>query len=652
MLVEAGSKVEVDRDPVRGSPLYILVLKKDGSRMLLDHPAVAGDDWVEARILYCTDELARKYMLDLTAHLIQAAVKKKYPHYLQAGFEIRGGEARVDFYTYDKPFELSEAEEIAREAESIALNSRLSCRVLGLKDALRETLELREPLLYEYLSSVKLESASIVSIDGFKTICPNTLHPSSMRSVRIIRVTNTSMTHWRGVEGGLKLYSIHVTSFPSKQDEELFKELRRQAELRDHVHLGREMDLFITTPTVGAGLILWTPRGAMARRVIEDFIYKIHLLRGYKPVVTPHIASGELFRISGHLEHFRQNMFLFDVEGRLYAIKPMNCPFHIMILKRRRYSYRDLPVRFFELGTVYRFERAGTLHGLTRVRGLTQDDAHIFMREDQIETEILGVLELLRDIYSSFGVTDYSFKLSTRGPEKEGYMGSPEVWEKAEEALENALRKHGVPYTVEEGEAAFYGPKIDVYLKDALGREWQCGTIQLDFNLPERFNLTYIDADNREKRMVMVHRAILGSIERFMGVMLEYYAGRLPLWVAPVQAVVLPVEESSREQVEYAENVYKQLLNAGVRAEILTEGRLNSRLREARRIRAPLIIVVGRREVSEKTLTVTVIRYGEDERKMYKPREERVEFKSTIELLEWINREVERQTKGVIRIRV
>ncbi len=645
-----GEKIALKPSPALGSPLYAIVRKKDGSEEVVEHPFVVGDDWEEARVLYYGDDDGKEMLLDMLAHVLQAAVKSIFPHYLLAGHEVRGDEARVDFYTYNKPFTSEELDAIRARAEELASRMRVSASVMSRDEALKVIADWGEPLLYEQVYSGEWKSVALIEMNGFRTVCPRTLHPPSASAVSIIRITNTSMVHWMGEEKGLRLYRIHATCFPSIEDEKLYLEWRRQVELRDHVLLGKEMDLFLTSPLIGAGLILWTPNGARMRRVLEEYVYKLHIMRGYQPVVTPHVASGELFKTSGHLQHFRENMFLFEIEGRLHAIKPMNCPFHIMILKRKKYSYRDLPVRYFELGTVYRYERAGTLHGLTRVRGLTQDDAHIFLREDQIESEILGVLELIREMYSSFGIRNYRFKLSVRGEDKEGYMGSPEVWEKAEEALEKALRKHGISFVKEEGEAAFYGPKIDVYLKDSLGREWQCGTIQLDFNLPERFDLTYTDADNKERRMVMIHRAVLGSIERFLGVLMEYYAGRLPLWLAPIQAVVLPVEESSAEQHEYARKVHEHLLNAGVRAELLVEGRLNGRLRKARKMRVPLIIVVGRREVKSGSLSVTMIRYGEDEKGMYKPVEEKTSFSSPQELVDWIRKEVERQTNGVIKL--
>jgi len=385
------------------------------------------------------------------------------------------------------------------------------------------------------------------------------------------------------------------------------------------------------------------------RRALEEYIVKLHQRRGYQLVATPHIASTDLFQISGHLSHYRQNMFLFTLDDKEHAIKPMNCPFHILILKRKKWSYKELPVRYFEMGNVYRYERAGTLHGLTRVRGFVIDDAHIFAREDQIEQEISQVLSLIREIYEAMGLKDYRFTLSLRDPsDRKSYMGSDEIWEHAESSLENALKKLGLSYTKSIGDAAFYGPKIDVIFRDSLGREWQAATIQLDFNLPVRFDLTYTDRDNSEKRMVIIHRAVLGSMERFIGLLLEQYAGRVPFWLSPIQVAVLPVEESDERQSNRAREIYEKLVSTGIRAVLLSDGRLNPRLREARTMRVPLIAFVGEKEIKSGGISAKFITYGEDEKRRFYPKEESISFENDEELLKWVKETISKQTNGIL----
>jgi len=361
---------------------------------------------------------------------------------------------------------------------------------------------------------------------------------------------------------------------------------------------------------IGPGLAVWHPKGAITRKIIEDFLKEVHLKHGYQLVYSPHIAYAGLWSISGHLNFYKEYMYTFDKEGITHVIKPMNCPFHILIYKSRTRSYRELPIRYFELGTVYRFERSGTLHGLMRARGFTQDDAHIFCTKDQLEDEIVGILDLMEKLLSAFGFKEYRVELSTWDPNHpEDYMGSKEIWVYAQQALSSALDRKGYKYKVMLGEAAFYGPKIDVKLVDSIGREWQCSTIQLDFNLPERFNVNYIGQDGREHRVVMIHRALLGSIERFFGILIEHYSGRLPLWLAPIQARVVPV---SSKNMEYARKVLSELLSRGVRADISGErGTLNYRIRESELEKIPIIRVVGRKEEETETVSVRVWGIGD-----------------------------------------
>jgi threonyl-tRNA synthetase len=336
-----------------------------------------------------------------------------------------------------------------------------------------------------------------------------------------------------------------------------------EAERRDHRLLGKQLDLYHIDEEVGAGLPLWHPKGALVRKIIEDFWREAHLANGYEMVMIPHIASVELWKTSGHWDFYRENMYSpMDIEGQEYIVKPMNCPGHIKIYKSRTRSYRELPIRWAELGTVYRYERSGVLHGLLRVRGFTQDDAHLFCRPDQLEDEILGVIKFVLYMLGTFGFDEYEVYLSTR-PEKS--VGSDEHWQQATEALKTSLEKSGLKYEIDPGEGVFYGPKIDMKIRDALGRAWQCTTIQVDFNLPERFDVTYVGEDNKEHRPIMIHRALLGSLERFMGCLIEHYAGAFPLWLAPVQVAILPIADRHRD---YAKQVASLLTKYGIRVEL------------------------------------------------------------------------------------
>ncbi|MEM4475578.1 MAG: threonine--tRNA ligase, partial [Fervidicoccaceae archaeon] len=542
----------------------------------------------------------------------------------------------------------SVADKIAEETRSILSSGEALFQVIPKEEVLERLKQAGEPFLYKRAREATGPLLTLVRCGesvGFseELIDGRASYPNS-----VVTASNVSRVHWLGEATGIIMERVHLTGYPSAADEKLYEQRLEEIRARDHVELVRRMDLCVFEQSVGAGLVLWAPAGATMRRTIEEYLYRLHMLRGYQPVVTPHVVAADLYKVSGHLELFRENMFVFEHEGRTHVVKPMNCPLHIAIVKRKRWSYKDLPLRYFELGTVYRFERGGTLHGLVRVRGMTQDDAHIFAREDQIEEEVERVLDLLQEVYEAFGVTEYFFKLSLRDPSSlSKYLGDEELWREAERALEAALKARGASFSIDLGGAAFYGPKIDVVLRDSLEREWQCGTIQLDFNLPRRFGLTYTDASGGERYMVMIHRALIGTIERFAGILLEYYAGRVPLWVAPLQVAILPVEEENEEQLSYAKHVAEELKARRVRAEVFSEGRLSARIRAARSSRVPMIAVVGEREVSSRTLSVTRIRYGVDERRRYAPREERFEA-TPEELASMIIEETKRATRGVM----
>ncbi|HEU97640.1 MAG TPA: threonine--tRNA ligase [Fervidicoccus fontis] len=642
--VSPGFKVDLKLDNNLGSSVFLLVITGEKKRKVVRIPARISGEWEKAEILYFFTKKGSEIFLDTVAHVIEVAIKRLFSSAKLAGFSLKDGEVRVDFYLEDKDFSREDAEKVVSIAKEIAKKERIEVIEANAEEELRKRGEDLLASLSKTMSSPKL-----LSIGGILTICDSDLHPEVLGEIEEMRLANLSVSHWQGREDSLLLNSIHVAAFPTKHDKKIFDERREEAEKRDHVKLGKEMDIFLTSSLTGAGLILWAPNGAAMRRALDEYIVKLHQKRGYQLVATPHIATTDLFQISGHLSHYRQNMFLFTLDEKEHAIKPMNCPFHILILKRKKWSYKELPVRYFEMGNVYRYERAGTLHGLTRVRGFVIDDAHIFVREDQIEQEISQILSLIQEIYSAMGLREYRFTLSLRDPsDKKSYMGSDEIWEHAESSLEKALENMGLTFTKSIGDAAFYGPKIDVIFRDSLGREWQAATIQLDFNLPERFDLTYMDKDNSEKRMVIIHRAILGSMERFIGLMLEQYAGRVPFWLAPIQVAVLPVEESSEVQVKKSKEIYETLVAEGVRTMLFTEGRLNSRLREVRMLRIPLVAVLGEKEIKSGGVSAKYITYGEDDRHRFSPKEEELEFPSFEEMLKWIKSTISKQTNGIL----
>ena len=415
------------------------------------------------------------------------------------------------------------------------------------------------------------------------------------------KLLSTAAAYWRGDERRPMLQRIYGTAWKNKTQLEAYLQRLREIEKRDHRRLGVELDLFSTVPDqVGGGLILWHPKGGLIRTIIEDFARQQHLQGGYEIVYTPHIGRKRLWETSGHLDFYRENMYSpMDIEGQEYYLKPMNCPFHIMIYRSRRRSYRELPMRLAEWGTVYRFERSGVLHGLMRVRGFTQDDAHIFCTPEQVEDEIKRVLDFSLDMLEAFGFQEFDLYVSTR-PEK--YVGDPAQWDVATEALKRAVESRGLAYEVKEGEGAFYGPKIDIDIKDALGRAWQCTTIQFDFNLPERFDLTFVGEDGREHRPYMVHRALLGSMERFFGVLIEHYGGAFPVWLAPVQAVLIPITD---RHVPYAQEVARQLRAADLRVQVDDRSeRMSAKIRDAQLQKIPYMLIVGDREAEAGTVAV------------------------------------------------
>jgi threonyl-tRNA synthetase len=441
-----------------------------------------------------------------------------------------------------------------------------------------------------------VDSVGIYRTGDFTDLCrgPHVPHSGWLKATRLLRVAGV---YWRGDERNQQLQRIYGTAWFKKEEVDAYLERLAEAEKRDHRRLGRELDLFSVSEELGGGLVLWHPRGGLVRTLIEDHWRQAHREGGYDQVFSPHIALRSLWETSKHVDFYADGMYApMVVDERPFQLKPMNCPYHILIYKSHPRSYRELPLRFAELGTVYRYERSGVLHGLLRVRGFTQDDAHIFCRPDQIEDEIGRVVDFSMDMFRTFGFEDVNIYLSTR-PEKA--IGAEEEWRAAEATLDEQLRKRGIDVVINPGDGAFYGPKIDMKVLDALGREWQCATVQFDWHQPRNFELEYIGEDGERHMPVMVHRALLGSIERFFGVLVEHYAGHFPLWLAPVQCEIVPVQDNVPEVVELAQSIAARLAGAGLRAEVSVKPgeRMGARLRDARLRRIPYIVVVGKRDV-------------------------------------------------------
>lgn len=445
--------------------------------------------------------------------------------------------------------------------------------------------------------------------DTFEDLCRGPhLEDTGQINPQGFKLTSIAGAYWRGDEQRPQLQRIYGTAWPTKDELDQYLWRLEEARKRDHRKLGKELDLFSVSDDVGPGLILWHPKGAMIRGIVEEFARRAHIENGYDWVYSPHVGRAMLWEMSGHLGFYSDNMFAaMDIEGEAYYAKPMNCPFHIQIYKSHLRSYRDLPIRYAENGTVYRFERSGVLHGLTRVRGFTQDDAHIFCRPDQIEEEISRALAFSLYVLRTFGLTDFKAYLSTR-PAK--FVGDPERWDQANAALRRALAAHAdIPYQVDEGGGAFYGPKIDLKVNDALEREWQLSTIQFDFNLPERFSMEYIGEDGQAHQPYMVHRALLGSMERFFGVLIEHYAGAFPLWLAPVQAVIIPITD---RHVAYAEEVGARLQAHDLRVEIdQSKDRMQAKIRRAQLQKVPYMLIIGDKE-READAAAVRLRSGDD----------------------------------------
>jgi threonyl-tRNA synthetase len=536
-----------------------------------------------------------------SAHIMAEAVLELFG---ESDIKVAIGPSTSDGFYYDfdrkEPFSPEDFEAIEAKVKEIAAAALpFEKEVVSKSKAIQYFEERGEVYKVELLNEIEDDTVSFYKQGNFVDLCrgPHIPHSGLLRAFKMIRLAGA---YWRGDEKNPMLQRLYGTAFfdPKALKKYLFQ--IEEAKKRDHRKLGKELDLFTISDQVGPGLILWQPKGALARKLIEDYWKEEHYRNSYELLYTPHIAKRDLWATSGHLDFYGEDMFSpMEIDDVSYQLKPMNCPFHIAIYQSKKRSYREFPIRWCELGTVYRYERTGALQGLMRVRGFTQDDAHIFCLPEQLEDEIFNIIDLNLHILKTFGFSEYDIYLSTQ-PEK--FVGSEENWSKATEALKRALEKKGLNYEVDPGEGVFYGPKIDIKIKDVLGRSWQCSTIQVDFNLPERFQISYTAADGKDHQPIMIHRALMGSLERFFGILIEHYAGAFPLWMAPVQAKILNITDN---QLDYTENVFKELRQAEVRIEKDTRNeKLNYKIREAQLAKIPYMLIIGDKEVEEQKVTV------------------------------------------------
>ena len=533
-----------------------------------------------------------------TAHVMAAAICRIYPNVkLDIGPPTSEGfYYDMDLDTRITPDDFEKIEKVMQEI--INEDHPFEYREVTREEAVKILSE--QPYKIERLSDIpKDEIISFYKCGEFNDLCRGT-HIQSTGKIKSFKISHVSGSYYRGKETNPMLQRLYGTAFFNPKDMRQYLKQIEEAKKRDHRKLANELDLFSISETVGPGLVNWHPKGARIRSIIEDFWKKEHFRNGYELLYTPHVGKSALWETSGHLDFYREGMYAaMDVDGQEYFTKPMNCPFHIEIYKSGLRSYRELPLRWAELGTVYRYEKAGTLHGLFRVRGFTQDDAHIFCTTEQIENEIIEVIRFCNFIWKTFGFTEVKAYLSTR-PEKA--VGDEERWDQAINSLEKAINAEGLPYEIDEGGGAFYGPKIDLKIKDAIGREWQTSTIQFDFNLPERFDLKYIGEDGKSHQPYMVHRALFGSLERFFGILTEHYAGGFPVWLSPEQVRIIPVTD---EHKEYALNVEKQLKSNDIRTKTdIKPGKLNGKIKNAQLEKIPYMVIIGEKEIEKQNISI------------------------------------------------
>jgi len=612
-LLPAGS-TSLDLAATIGSRLAAATVAASIDGELCD-ATVPLTDGQAVRIVTAESDEGRHVVRHSTAHVMAQAVVRLFP-----GAKFTIGPAIEDGFYYDfelpggRTFTEDDLEAVAEEMRNIVAADQSFVRSeVGVDEALRMFAD--QPYKCEILTRVvagaadgsddgEVSGGGVVSVyrntETFVDLCKGPHVPSTGR-LGHFALMKVAGAYWRGNERGPMLQRIYGTAWESAKALEAHVQRLEEAEKRDHRRLAVEMDLLSFPDALGGGLAVWHPRGAIVRKLMEDYSRRRHLEGGYQFVYTPHLANSRLFETSGHLDFYRDGMYpAMEMDNGTYYPKPMNCPMHCLIFRERQRSYRELPLRLFELGTVYRYERAGTLHGLLRTRGFTQDDSHIYCTEEQLTDEIASLLDFIVSVLRAFGFEEFEFNLSTRNPGKS--VGSDEIWERATSALRDAMDRHGVQYAVKAGDAAFYGPKIDIDVRDAIGRKWQLSTIQCDFNHPERFDLEYVGSDNVRRRPIMLHRALFGSVERFFGVLIEHYGGAFPVWLAPVQARVLGV---TSEHDGYAESVRNALVAAGFRADwVAADEQLGKRIRSAKMDRLPYVLVVGADDVRDGTVGV------------------------------------------------
>jgi threonyl-tRNA synthetase len=556
----------------------------------------------ELELIDFSSEQGQKIYWHSTSHVMATAVKKLFPD-----VKVAIGPAIDQGFYYDfetkKPFSTEDLEKIEKEMKKI-IEQDLSFERMTMKkdEVIKFFQERNESYKVELAKEIPDQEISLYQSGDFVDLCLGP-HIPKTGYVKAFKLLSVAGAYWRGDEHKPMLSRIYGISFPTDKGLKEYIEKIEEAKKRDHRRLGTELELFSIVEQAGAGLVLWHPKGALIKRLIEEYWIKEHVASSYQIVSTPHISRGKLYKISGHYDFYKENMFTLPVVNEEYVLRPMNCPGHILIYQSKVRSYKDLPIKYAELGTVYRKELSGTLHGLLRVRGITIDDAHIFCMPDQIEDELVKVLQLAMKMLNKFGFERFNIDLSVRDPnKKEKYLGNDEDWHRAEQGLIRALQRNNLEYTRREGEAVFYGPKIDVKLLDALGREWQATTIQFDFNLPGRFDIQYMDKDGMHKQVVVIHRAIYGSLERFIGCLIEHYSGAFPLWLAPVQVVVMPI---TNKEDKYAQDIYQKCLKKGLRVELSEKSeKISYRIREAEVNKVPYILVVGKKEVEQDTVSL------------------------------------------------
>ena len=548
----------------------------------------------EVSPIYFDSKEGKSIFWHSTSHLMAHAVKLLFPDVkLAIGPSIDEG----FYYDFDLKQSLTDKdlEKIEEKMHELTKkNLPIVHKFLSRKEVENYFNEKGENYKLEILTEVPDEKISVYEQDGFRDLCLGP-HIPNLGMIKAFKLLSVAGAYWKGDEHNVMLQRIYGISFLTQEELDVYIVKVEDAKRRDHRKLGPQLGLFLFSEQLGPGLMLWTPKGAIMRRTIEDYWINTHYKAGYQVIYTPHIARGHLWETSGHFSYYKENMFTLMIEKEEYALKPMNCPGHILIYQSAVRSYRELPIRYAELGTVYRNERSGVMHGALRVRGFTQDDAHIFCTPDQIEDEIYATLQLALKIMSDFGFKDFNIDLSLRDPKhKDQYVGTDEQWEMGVRALIKALEKSGLSYTKREGEATFYAPKIDIKLLDSLGREWQCPTIQFDFNLPSRFDIHYMGADGKLHTPFMIHRTILGALERFLGILIEHYAGAFPVWLSPIQATVMTI---TKQEIEYAQKVIEQLKNENIRVTSdFRNEKISYKIGEAEREKIPYILIIGKRE--------------------------------------------------------